>query len=73
MTATRTVKVAIVGSGLAGLTSAYTLSKQSENGRGVHFDVHLFEKVCVSDVFQTTAPTHNLRFRPPTWEWTYHQ
>jgi hypothetical protein len=56
MTTTRTVKVAIVGSGLAGLTSAYTLSKQSDNGHGVHFDIHLFEKVCVSDAFQTTAP-----------------
>ena len=41
----RTVKVAVVGSGLAGLTAAYKLVKGSEH-REVHVEVHLFEKVC---------------------------
>ena len=42
----RTVKVAVIGSGLAGLTAAYRLCRtQDEN---VKFDVHLFEKVCFS-------------------------
>lgn len=40
----RTVKVAVVGSGLAGLTAAYRLAKASEL-REVHVEVHLFEKV----------------------------
>jgi protoporphyrinogen oxidase len=40
----RTVKVAVVGSGLAGLTAAYLLTKPSEQNE-VQFDVHLFEKV----------------------------
>ncbi|KIP05790.1 hypothetical protein PHLGIDRAFT_128687 [Phlebiopsis gigantea 11061_1 CR5-6] len=39
----RTVKVAVVGSGLAGLTAAYKLAKASEL-REVHVEVHLFEK-----------------------------
>ncbi|KAF8060966.1 hypothetical protein FPV67DRAFT_1423103 [Lyophyllum atratum] len=39
--AQRQVKVAIVGSGLAGLTAAYLLSAQETE---VDFDVHLFEK-----------------------------
>jgi len=43
---TRTVKVAIVGSGLAGLTAAYLFNGHHHTG-DVHFDVHLFEKVCV--------------------------
>lgn len=42
------VKVAIVGTGLAGLTAAYLLTqpmaKDKENE--VKFEVHLFEKVC---------------------------
>ena len=42
---TRTVKVAIVGSGLAGLTAAYLFNGHHHTG-DVHFDVHLFEKVC---------------------------
>lgn len=41
----RTVKVAVVGSGLAGLTAAYKLVKGSEH-REVQVEVHLFEKVC---------------------------
>jgi protoporphyrinogen oxidase len=40
----RTVKVAVVGSGLAGLTAAYLLTKPSESHAEVQFDVHLFEK-----------------------------
>ena len=40
----RTVKVAVVGSGLAGLTVAHLLSK-TEPGGDFEFQVHVFEKV----------------------------
>ncbi|KAK7064731.1 hypothetical protein R3P38DRAFT_56509 [Favolaschia claudopus] len=40
---TRTVRVAVVGSGLAGLTAAYLLAS-SHLEDGVEFEVHLFEK-----------------------------
>lgn len=47
MTATkRTVKVAIIGSGLAGLTAAFLLSSASDESRDVEFEVHVFDKVC---------------------------
>ncbi|KAK0473547.1 hypothetical protein EDD18DRAFT_1323755 [Armillaria luteobubalina] len=39
----RTVKVAVIGSGLAGLTAAYLLTKDPHH-EDVSFDVHLFEK-----------------------------
>ncbi len=48
----RGVKVAIVGSGLAGLTAAYLLSTVHQradvrhNGGPVEYEVHVFEKVC---------------------------
>jgi flavin-dependent dehydrogenase len=46
----RTVKVAVVGSGLAGLTAAHLLSTQKTepdtDGEDLKFEVHLFEKVC---------------------------
>jgi predicted NAD/FAD-dependent oxidoreductase len=41
---TRTIRVAIVGSGLAGLTAAHLLVS-SRLDTDVEFDVHLFEKV----------------------------
>ncbi len=41
----RTVKVAVVGSGLAGLTSAWLLTRSMKN-KDVKFEVHIFEKVC---------------------------
>lgn len=40
----RTVKVAVVGSGLAGLTAAHLLTKPSEDD-DIKFEVHIFEKV----------------------------
>lgn len=40
----RTVKVAVVGSGLAGLTAAYRLAR-TPCVDGVEFEVHVFEKV----------------------------
>ena len=39
----RLVKVAVVGSGLAGLTAAHFLANHVSND--VKFDVHIFEKV----------------------------
>jgi hypothetical protein len=40
----RTVKVAVIGSGLAGLTAAYLLAQSSSEAE-VEFEVHVFEKV----------------------------
>lgn len=42
----RIVKIAVVGSGLAGLTTAHLLSRTPRH-TDVEFDVHVFEKVCV--------------------------
>lgn len=42
--AQRTVKVAVVGSGLAGLTSAHLLSVAKPRNEDVDVEVHLFEK-----------------------------
>jgi hypothetical protein len=47
-TPARAPKVAIVGSGLAGLTAAWLLQQEADRGRPV--EVHLFEKVCRSRV-----------------------
>ncbi|CUA77456.1 hypothetical protein RSOLAG22IIIB_02470 [Rhizoctonia solani] len=43
----RTIKVAIVGSGLAGLTSAYLLASSQQRLIGAEFEVHVFEKSLV--------------------------
>ncbi|KAG7450733.1 uncharacterized protein BT62DRAFT_1072763 [Guyanagaster necrorhizus] len=53
----RTVKVAIIGSGLAGLTAAYLLTKPSED-EDPGFDVHLFEKTSTfgMDSFSISLP-----------------
>lgn len=43
---TRTVKVAVVGTGLAGLTAAHFLKRPLEGAdTDVEFEVHVFEKV----------------------------
>jgi 2-polyprenyl-6-methoxyphenol hydroxylase-like FAD-dependent oxidoreductase len=39
----RTVKVAVIGTGLAGLTAAYLLAQSSD--AEVDFEVHVFDKV----------------------------
>lgn len=44
---TRAPKVAVVGSGLAGLTAANLLQNEADKGRPV--EVHLFEKVSFSE------------------------
>jgi len=49
----RTVKVAVVGSGLAGLTVAHLLTKPSE-GNEINFEVHIFEKVRTRAHFQVS-------------------
>ncbi len=43
----RTIKVAIIGSGLAGLTAAYRLTTANLADKDVELEVHLFEKVWV--------------------------
>ncbi|XP_006454544.1 hypothetical protein AGABI2DRAFT_182515 [Agaricus bisporus var. bisporus H97] len=52
----RRVKVAVVGSGLAGLTSAWLLTRPLNN-RDVEFDVHLFEK---ADTFGMDAASMSI-------------
>lgn len=54
LTMARTVKVAIVGSGLAGLTAAYRLTETPCLG-DVEFEVHIFEKVRGSSSFLYVA------------------
>ncbi|KAG8741545.1 hypothetical protein FRC10_002722 [Ceratobasidium sp. 414] len=43
----RVVKVAVIGSGLAGLSAAYLLAKSRPEGSDVEFDIHIFEKSSV--------------------------
>jgi len=50
-----TVRVAVVGSGLAALTAAYRLANDTAK---VDFEVHVFEKVCqVSLITRTVSIT----------------
>lgn len=47
----RIVKVAVVGSGLAGLTAAHLLATTKPGG-DFEFEVHVFEKVnCASEIY----------------------
>lgn len=41
----RVIKVAVVGSGLAGLSAAYLLAKTQVASEDTEFEVHIFEKV----------------------------
>lgn len=50
----RPLKVAIIGTGLAGLTAAHLLEKEASQ-RGVELELHLFEKV--SFFSSITLPT----------------
>ncbi|KAJ1311599.1 hypothetical protein OPQ81_010076 [Rhizoctonia solani] len=43
----RTIKVAVIGSGLAGLTSAHLLAKFQPRPADAEFDIHIFEKSSV--------------------------
>ena len=48
MTTRKTVKVAVIGSGLAGLTASYLLDQPTQEITGQddkNIEVHLFEKV----------------------------
>ena len=48
----RTVKLAVVGTGLAGLTAAYLLKRPLEGtSADVEFEVHVFEKVRFINVY----------------------
>ncbi|KAI9254113.1 hypothetical protein EDC94DRAFT_524922 [Helicostylum pulchrum] len=44
MSKDNTIKVAVIGSGLAGLSASYFLSQGQVEGGDKHFQVHLFEK-----------------------------
>jgi flavin-dependent dehydrogenase len=63
----RTVKVAVVGSGLAGLTAAHLLGHDPQNSE-VRFEVHLFEKVSIK--FISTIPCLLILSRHLHSEWT---
>jgi hypothetical protein len=72
--ASMVVKVAIIGSGLAGLTAAHILAtakrSHDENLDGIApFEVHLFE--AVSKVFQNSFPMMFIAFsfRGTSWGW----
>lgn len=51
------MKVAVIGSGLAGLTAAYRIARAEKLG-DVAFEVHLFEKVC--SVQSPCFPLHSI-------------
>ncbi len=44
----RTIKIAVVGSGLAGLTASYRLATAKILNEDVVVEVHLFEKVNIN-------------------------
>ncbi len=62
----RTVKVAVIGSGLAGLTAAHLLCLPCHDD-AVEFEVHLFEKVCISQPEYEATTTFNSLL---PWGWT---
>jgi 2-polyprenyl-6-methoxyphenol hydroxylase-like FAD-dependent oxidoreductase len=55
MGAKRTVKVAVVGSGLAGLTSAYLLATFQPRPANIEFDIHIFEKVSLQSCMDASV------------------
>ncbi|KAH8101635.1 hypothetical protein BXZ70DRAFT_106039 [Cristinia sonorae] len=62
---TRTVKVAVIGSGLAGLTAAYRIAKTERLG-DVQFEVHLFEKAS-----SVGMDSHSVSVEVPGYEGEY--
>ncbi|KAG9100834.1 hypothetical protein FS749_012553 [Ceratobasidium sp. UAMH 11750] len=59
----RVVKVAVIGSGLAGLSAAYLLAKSRSEGSDVEFDIHIFEK---SSVLGMDAESLTVRVSGPS-------
>ena len=71
---TKTVRVAVIGSGLAGLTAAYRLSKTPKL-EDVEFEVHLFDKVINLRLFSSSISLiafflSGLLIRRVPWAWT---
>jgi flavin-dependent dehydrogenase len=62
----RTVKVAVVGSGLAGLTAAHLLTKPLEDDE-INFEVHIFEKVRARAHFQVSDVLTPVRLLRLAW------
>ncbi|KAG9104150.1 hypothetical protein FRC06_005042 [Ceratobasidium sp. 370] len=59
----RVVKVAVIGSGLAGLSAAYLLARSRSQGSDVEFDIHIFEK---SPVLGMDAESLTVRVPSPS-------
>lgn len=60
MSTRRKVKVAIVGSGLAGLAAAHRLATGRRESEDVEVEVHIFEKVRAHDLGNPRGPIGRL-------------